>query len=149
MTPVVLALDLGACTGWATNAFRQLSGGTVHFGGDLTERLVAFRHWLEAKNRTCGPFTVVVYELPIVRGRAATKSLFGMQGVVRAVAGEYAGILDVNTQTLKKWAGRGDGEKAGTIARCEALGIVPWDDNHADAVCLLHYTLEKMEVRRD
>lgn len=91
---------------------------------------------------------VVVYERPFCRGLHATRSLWGMAGVVEAVSKPCATVFDVNPQQLKKWAGRGANQKAGTTLRCHELGVVPVDDNHADAVCLAYYALEAMEKER-
>ena len=89
----------------------------------------------------------VVYERPICRGLHATRSLWGMAGVAEAVACGSAAVLDVQLQTLKTWAGpAGEHKKSATLNRCVELGVIPVDDNHADAVCLAFYALEHMEI---
>ena len=143
----ILALDLGATTGWAIIRDGQYSdGGSKEFLGSRSDRLREFSWWL---TDTTAPmqFDTVVFELPFCRGRAATRALWGMAGVVEAVASVSAAVLDVNLQTIKKWAGaKGRMSKDVTTEKCWSLGVVPEDDNHADAVCLAFYAAETMEI---
>ncbi len=152
MGRVILALDLGAKTGWCLLFDGKVYGDTKHFPGDRHARLRAFHDWLHGVLAQFDP-DVVAYERPFARGLAATRSLWGMAGVVEAVAGDFAAILDVNTQTLKAWAraktgiGPASDKKAATTAvATKRLGHAPVDDNHADAVALAFYVREKMKV---
>ena len=54
----------------------------------------------------------------------------------------------VNSATLKKWAtGDGHATKAQMIAACKyKYGIVPVDDNAADACHLYHYYIRKYRI---
>jgi len=104
--------------------------------------------WLERKFEWI-TMDAVIYERPFCRGLHATRSLWGMAGVVEAVACGSAAVLDVNIQTIKKWAGpAGKSNKSATLDKCAELGIIPVDDNHADAVCLAFYALEHMEIAK-
>ncbi len=152
MMHTILALDLGAKTGWCLLVDGKAYGATVEFKGDRHERLRAFHDWLHGVLFEHDP-NVVAYERPFARGLAATRSLWGMAGIVEAVAGDFAAILDVNTQTLKVWArtktglGPSSDKKAATVAvAAQLLGRAPDDDNHADAVALAFYVREKMKV---
>ncbi len=140
----ILALDLGIKTGFCFLLNGEIYGGTKHFIGERPQRLAQLAHWL-TEHMSHEP-DVVVYERPFCRGLHATRSLWGAAGVVEAACSEVAAVLDVNVQSIKTWAGRGSTEKTGTMEKCRELGIEPLDDNHADAVCLAFYTLEKMEI---
>ncbi len=155
MDRTILAIDLGAKTGWCilfSYGKDRVVGGTEEFPGDRHERLRAFHVWLHKMVRDYDP-SVVAYERPFARGLAATRSLWGMSGITEAVAGDSAAVLDVNTQTLKAWAraetgiGPASDKKAATTAvATQRLGHAPVDDNHADAVCLAFYVREKMRI---
>ncbi len=152
MEHAILALDLGAKTGWCLLFDGKVYGGMIEFKGDRHARLRAFHDWLHKMLLDHDP-GVVAYERPFARGLAATRSLWGMAGITEAVAGDFAAVLDVNTQTLKAWArdetGLGpasDKKAATTAAATQRLGHAPVDDNHADAVALAFYVREKMKV---
>lgn len=122
------------------------------FEGDRHARLRAFHDWLHSILSDHDP-NVVAYERPFARGLAATRSLWGMAGIVEAVAGDFAAILDVHNNALKAWArektglGPASDKKAATVAAAtQLLGRTPDDDNHADAVSLAYYVREKMRI---
>lgn len=149
----ILALDLGAKTGWCLLWDGDVvESGTKEFPGDRHTRLRDFWYWLEARmdHFTKTRHAVVAYERPFARGLHATRSLWGMAGITEAVGSRHAAVLDVNVQTLKKWAGCDSKNKAGMMVKArELLGREPDDDNHADAVCLAYYVAEKAKVETD
>ena len=116
--PLILALDLGAVAGWAlVQGGKVDSWGQVSFPGDRHKRLWAFQAWLSSflPER---PLDVVAYERPFTRGLAATRSLWGMAGIVDAwshglgTVGVGGAAIDLVPATLKKWAtGSGKAEK--------------------------------------
>jgi Holliday junction resolvasome RuvABC endonuclease subunit len=143
----IFALDLGATTGWAVLVDGEYrAGGSKKFDGSRLDRLRRFQAWLNTFVEGWEP-DAVVYERPFCRGLGATRSLWGMAGVTEAVASSSAAVLDVNLQTIKKWAGaKGRMSKDVTTEKCRSLGVEPRDDNHADAVCLAFYAAETMEI---
>lgn len=149
-TAVVLALDLGSAMGWAlragdgtivsgTEAFRQdrWSGGGM--------RYLRFRHWLGEIATMTGGLGLVVYEE--VRRHAGTDAAHVYGGFLatltawsedRAVA--YEGVP---VGTIKRFAtGKGNAGKDAVIAAICAHGFSPADDNEADALALLLWTIE-------
>lgn len=163
----ILALDLGAKTGWCLWKDKSMiiqkirsgyyghpstqpvfEGGVVEFKGDRHTRLRDFNSWLRAM--MTDDLDIVAYERPFARGLHATRSLWGMAGITEAVGSRYAAVLDINVQTLKTWAGCDSKNKNGMMVKArELLGREPDDDNHADAVCLAHYVAENAEVGTD
>lgn len=158
----ILALDMSSKTGWAVihSDFRVASeplyraSGVWQFKGNRVKRAVLFREALTTVTAMYGPFDAVMYERPFARGRDATRSLWGMAGMVESTFGDKAAVLDTEVNTLKKWAAEWRGlrfaQRTGKAHTLEVarriLGREPIDDNEADAVCLGWYTAEKMEV---
>lgn len=101
-----------------------------------------------------GPYDFIVYEGQFVRGGAATKALFGVVGVVEAVAHfNGAGVMDVPQATVTKWckekAGIEKGAKVDRKALMEQVvngmnpAVVPESEHEYDAACLWYYIKEK------
>ena len=93
---------------------------------------------------------VVVYERPFARGLDATRSGWGYAGIIEAYIVIHGAVpLDVQNNTVRKWA-TGSGKKAGSkqpmIDAAERLSGLKLDEHSADAVCIWHYTKEKMVV---
>jgi len=137
------------------------------------KRLTRFRSWLkdmliDSNNHIL--VDQVTYELPHHRGGAATRWLVGMATiVVTACADLDIPVDNVHTATLKKWTtGKGRAEKhemiAAVFARWPKIvgdgeryvkpylaekkkrlpkDVVVLEDDEADAIALLMYTLEK------
>lgn len=93
---------------------------------------------------------VIVYERPIARGLDATRSLWGYAGIVEAYAVIHEAVpLDVQNNTVRKWAtghGAKQGSKTPMIDAAERLSGLKLDEHSADAVCIWHYTNEKMVI---
>lgn len=141
----LLALDLGSSVGLATS-FR---GWTDQLSGNREQKLMEFKRILQGGYLAPFDFDVVVYERPFARGLAATRFLWGMAGVVEAVATENgAAVLDVLPSTIKKWAtGNGRATKGEMIEAASRLRPHRrFTEHEADAVCLWHYTMEKAVV---
>ena len=149
----ILALDLGATTGFALiEEGKALSWGEKTFPGDRPQRFRAFRRWLVAYLLANRPDTVI-YERPFCRGLHATRSLWGMAGIVEEAVVDYAACLDIVPTTLKKWAtGSGKASKQDMIFI--AVRFVhppqsgPWPEmgeHEADAIILGLYAAENIE----
>lgn len=151
----VLALDLGAKTGWVVRqGDAVVDSGTVEFRGGRAgderrhERLAGLFRWLTQTlldARLDGtPFDVVAYERPFARGLDATRSLWGMAGLVEAVATVGgASVLDVNVSTLKRHAGVKAKDKPMRWAKDQ--GYLPATDHEADALLLADYVVANAE----
>ncbi len=148
----ILALDLGSTIGWATvEDGKVLTWGEQTFPGDRAHRLHAFREWLLEALAWC-PDTVI-YERPFSRGLHATRSLWGMAGIVEEAVVDRAACLDIVPSTLKKWAtGSGRANKEQMIIA--AVRLVhppqsgPWAEmreHEADAIILGLYAAENIE----
>lgn len=92
----------------------------------------------------------VLYERPFGRGMDATRCLWGIAGIIEAVATKHGcAVLDIDNMTLKKWAlGSAGGErnKEPMIAKAAELGYSDLNEHEADAVLLYRYGLDKIEV---
>lgn len=143
----IVAFDLGATFAWATNIYRGRRCGVITLPGIRAHRLGAFAGWLRDDNAWLRQADVIVYETPFARGRDATRSLWGMAGVLEAGATELGlPVVDVAVPTIKKFAtGSGRGPKVDMIAAARRMGYRGRDEHEADAYCLLKYAEENLE----
>ncbi len=139
----ILALDLGATTGWAFGCpGKPTRYGVEEFTGTRTERLGAFLSWLTLQlgMEIYRDLDVVVYERPFARGAAAIRSLWGMAGVVEAVSQEHGvAVVDAEVQTVKKFVAKGHAAKHAVIAAMRRRGYEPEGEHDADALAVLTY----------
>lgn len=145
----IIAFDLGRNMAWAHNvdlvqvfaAHNSFEGERAHRQGRILELLpLIFRD-------TPRPFDAVVYETPFARGRDATRSLWGIAGLIEACA-TNAGlpVVDVAVPTIKKFAtGHGKACKEDMIAAAQRMGYKGSNEHEADAVCLLRYAEANLE----
>jgi hypothetical protein len=148
-TSVILALDLGHCTGWAVrnrdgaiasgvHAFRP---GRFEGGGMIWLR---FRAWLQEVDETSGGLGVVVFEE--VRRHAGTAASHAYGGYLAHLTAwaeankiPYQGVP---VGTIKRHvAGKGNADKQAVIEAVRRLGFAPAGDNEADALALLHWAI--------
>ena len=146
----VLALDIATRTGyfslheagvWNFTESKQRNGNKMHG---------AFRAMLLAYMRRYGIRQVVAEDVSVNRHFYDLRRLAELRGILLEVCDE----LDlpepefVNPATLKKWAtGDGHADKAQMIAACKSrYGIVPVDDNAADACHLFHYYIRRYRL---
>ncbi len=147
----ILALDIGSHMGLAWRGYRSgledvLMWKHWHLAqddGKLLDRphraALLLRHLTWFKEAEFVP-DFVVYERPFARGQDATRSGWGLAGVIEAVFGEVAGIADVDPSTVKKFmTGSGKAEKAEMIEAARALGYDGDNEHCADAVSVLLY----------
>lgn len=143
----ILALDMATKTGWAHS---DGGSGVKDFRSakDLTDKLIAFRVWLDSL-LIMRPTDVIVYEAAHFRGGAATRQAVGFETCVR-LAARYMEIKcdTCHTATLKKHAtGKGNATKDDMLvaAMQQHPTVRLLDDNHVDALWLLHWAQSNLE----
>ena len=143
----IIAVDLGATFAWATNLPLRRRWGVVSTPGIRAHRLAAFSKFLRANRDWMQDADAFVYETPFARGRDATRSLWGMAGVLEAEVTEMGlPMVDVAVATIKKFAtGKGNGPKVSMIAAAQRLGYRGHNEHEADAYCLLKYSEVNLE----
>ncbi len=138
----IIAFDLGANMAWADLA------QTAHhfFEGNRVVRFAAIASWLQGFSWK--KYDVVVYETPLARGQAATRSLWGIAGILEAaVTCANLPIVDVAVPTIKKFAtGNGFAAKDDMIKAAQKFGYIGQNEHEADAVCLLNYAIANLET---
>ena len=156
MNNTILALDLATKTGWACNQPYETGKPTIISGVQIFDvkrgespgmRFLRCRGWLNEINDLVMP-DVIAYEQAHHRGGAATACGVGLVTVVLEFAAQHKiEITSVHSATLKKWAtGSGRASKDQMIEAVIRKGHQPQDDNEADALLLLYYTIESLGV---
>lgn len=148
----ILALDLGATTGWAVNLPGiGVTSGIAEFknsrfeGGGMP--FLKFHRWLSSIHKAHPVGEIVFEEVRRHAGTTAAHAYGGFLAHLTAWA-EVKGIpyLGVPVGTIKHHAtGKGNAGKAAVIAAMRAKGHDPGDDNEADALAILHWALEQGE----
>jgi hypothetical protein len=146
----ILALDLGSTTGWAVRTARcRILHGTAEFrpsryeGGGM--RYLRFGKWLDQTLDVTGGIDAVYFEE--VRRHIGTDAAHIYGGFLAALTSwcEQRGIAyqGVPVGTIKRFAtGKGNADKAAMIAAIRERGFEPADDNEADAIAILLWTLD-------
>ena len=143
----VLALDIATHTGyfsvheagtWNFTESRRRNGNRMHG---------AFRTVLVSFIRAHGIRRVVTEDVSVNRYFYDMRRLSELRGILLEVC-DSLGLPEpefVNPAVLKKWAtGDGHATKAQMVAACkERYGIIPVDDNAADACHLFHYYIRR------
>jgi hypothetical protein len=148
--PTILALDLGTTTGWAAQtADGRPQSGSVSFrpsryeGGGI--RYLRFRAWLDSTLADLGRLSAIYFEE--VRRHAGTDAAHIYGGLLAILTAwcEQQGVAyqGVPVGTIKRFiAGKGNADKAAVIAAVRKRGFAPEDDNEADAVAILLWSIE-------
>ena len=150
----ILAIDLGTTTGWA---LRSATGPITHGfialrpqrfeGGGM--RYLRFKRWLsELKMAAADIHTVYFEEVRRHAGVDAAHVYGGLMATLTAWC-EHHNIpyQGVPVGTIKKHAtGKGNASKDEVIAAMQARGHLVIDDNEADALALLHWTIDTQEA---
>lgn len=154
----IIAFDQGQNFACAMNNFKGANMGVkthfVFFDGERPHRqgmLLAYLDQLfnDLRQLPGGPHILdaAVYETPFNRGPHATRSGWGIAGVIEACATK-AGlpVVDVAVPTIKKFAtGHGRAPKEDMIAAANNWGYLGNNEHEADAVCLLKYAEKYLE----
>jgi Holliday junction resolvasome RuvABC endonuclease subunit len=145
MSIKILALDMATKLGWATNVQLPVSSGVEVFdvcrGASPGARYFKFVKWLQNQIAAIQP-DLVVYEQASQRGGPATEILVGFTTHLQSVC--YMKKIEhvaIRADHIKIFAtGKGKAEKDEMMKACAAkLGIMPIDDNHADALWILEF----------
>ena len=144
---MILALDLGTTTGWATGGDVAAHSGTVKFahgryeGGGM--RFLKFEQWLE-QNWT---HARVVYFEEVRRhiGTTAAHVYGGFLATLTAWCEKHKiSYQGVPVGTIKKFAtGKGNADKIQMVAAANDAGWTVTDDNEADAYWILRYAMSQ------
>ena len=146
----VLALDLGTMLGWAIQlAGGRIESGTVSFrpsrydGGGI--RYLRFRGWLDSIAADAGDISAIYFEE--VRKHAGIDAAHVFGGLLATLTSwcEQRSIpyQGVPVGTIKRFiTGKGNADKAAVIAAVRARGFAPADDNEADAIAILLWSVE-------
>lgn len=155
----IIALDLGSHMALAHNLCgdvvitdsREFDGIRAHRNGAIIDWLT--RRFTEISN--VGHVDLVVYERPFARGFDATRSGWGIAGIVEGLATSVLGVAvtDCTPQDIKKFAlGKApsrvkrtsaerkrahDEEKLAMIAAAQGMGYAGHNEHEADAFLLL------------
>lgn len=104
-----------------------------------------FNHWLSEIAETSGPIGAVFFEE--VRAHAGTLAAHVYGGFLAHLAA-WAEFRDVPYEgvpvgTIKRFiTGKGNADKAAVIAAVREKGFAPADDNEADALAILLWSIE-------
>ncbi len=142
----IIAFDLGKNFAWAWRPQRGIVAGHLALDGIRSHRMGQLMKLLPPiLGSMC--FDAVVYETPFARGRDATRSLWGIAGIVEACATNAGcAVVDVAVPTIKKFAtGHGKAPKDDMIAAAQRMGYRGTNEHEADAVCLLAYAEVNLE----
>lgn len=146
---IIIALDLGTTTGWATCDLRgNITSGTASFktgrfeGGGMP--FLRFKHWLTDFKNTLGVIDAVYFEE--VRAHKGVDAAHKYGGFVAHLTSwcerhqiPYCGIP---VGTIKKHiTGKGNASKEEVVAAFKKKGVAPIDDNEADSLALLDFVL--------
>lgn len=84
---------------------------------------------------------LVIYERPFARGFDATRSLWGIAGIIEAMATHNGWpVCDQVPKPIKKWAtGNASASKDDMFAAAIRFGYAVENEHEADAACLLEY----------
>lgn len=144
----ILALDLGTKTGIARKFGLEWHAQSLALNGQTRgERVVQLVDYLDRRSWTQD--TLVAYERPFTRGLAATRSLWGMAGVIEWWAAKYGlTCVDIVPSQVKKWAtGSGIAKKPDMMAAVARLGFPNVDEHAADALLLGLFVAANMEKK--
>lgn len=144
----IIAFDLGRNFAFAHNLKGKLYSKHIILQGDCrAHRLGYLNQYLTALFEMLSGFEAVIYETPFARGRDATRSLWGIAGIIEACASSAnLPVVDAAVPTIKKFAtGSGRGAKTDMISAAQKFGYKGSNEHEADAVCLLRYAEANLE----
>ena len=149
---IILSLDLATSTGWASYVDSHITIGSASFalkrGDSPGMRFLRCRSWLREMLKLLGNIDLIVYEQPHQRGGHPTQVAMGLvTEVLSFSARANIETTTVHSMSLKKWAtGKGNAKKSRMIEEAKNRGYDVTNDDEADAVLMLEYTLEGLNV---
>ena len=146
----ILALDIATKTGWAMVIDNVVTSGVVDLKDydDEGARAVAWFDWLILHPLQHKIDMMVIEAVAGFSFGATAYRVYGLHYVAHLVAFDnQIARRTVPPSTLKKFTtGNGRAKKKDMIAAVQAWGFNPQDDNEADALALLCYAMEKIDV---
>lgn len=144
----ILALDLGTKTGWALSFNGTIFSGTENFatsrfsGGGM--RFLRFRNWLDYIHDKTPVEGVFFEEVRRHLGVDAAHVYGGFLAHLSAWCEDHQiPYQGVSVGIIKKHAtGKGNASKDEIISAMKMKGFDPKDDNEADALALLDFSLK-------
>lgn len=144
----LLALDIATLTGWCVCS--QSGVWDLSTDGEESKGLRHYRFYQRLKEiAATTELKFVVYELPAIQGKFPNFVAVELMGVLKmfcAVNGmKFKGYPPA---TLKKWAtGSGKAKKPEMVEAAKTrYGVIPKDDNEADALHLYHMAIEDLQL---
>lgn len=145
----IIHFDIGSNMAFAHNGMGDdaIIVDSKTFTGNRQERAAATLRWLLKRFKEMKAagieFDVVHYERPFARGQAATRSLWGVAGVLEAasVINGWA-TLDSTPMEIKKFTGNARASKEDMIRHAKLLGYLGSNEHEADAYVGLQYALK-------
>jgi Holliday junction resolvasome RuvABC endonuclease subunit len=147
--PAILALDLGTHTGWALGlGTGPIASGTVSFrpsrydGGGM--RYLRFHGWLDQLKSDVAFGAVYFEEVRRHAGTDAAHVYGGLLATLTAWCERHSiAYQGVPVGSIKRFAtGKGNADKAAMIAAMQDRGFLPADDNEADALAILLWSIK-------
>lgn len=145
----IVSFDLGAEFGVAHNIFDHVHAEHWSLTGARQPRLGGLLHKLDClfntlrqnEKRLSVRLSAVFYERPFARGAHATRSLWGMAGLIEAVSAHFQlPAFDMPPLSIKKFAaGNHRASKEDMIAAAKRFGYTGNNEHEADAICGLKY----------
>lgn len=158
MTPTILALDLGATTGWALRHHDgRIASGSERFGPAHSAarfegggaRFVRMRHWLTATARQAGEIGAVYFEAVHSHNGIDAAHAFGGYLATLTAWCELRRIpyMGVSPGTIKRHAtGHGNADKQAVVMAMRRRGHHPETHDEADALALLHFAMAQEDA---
>lgn len=148
----ILTIDIGTTTGWClkgknggiVSGSLDLRGGRFEGGG---MRFLRFKAWLAEIHELTPVGYVAFEEVRAHKGTDAAHIYGGLMSQLMVFCEEHKiPYQGVPVQTIKKFmTGKGNADKPKMIAAARSHGFGPADDNEADAIGLMLYSLEQPE----
>lgn len=146
----IIHFDIGANMAFAHNGMGDdvIIVDSKVFTGNRQERAAATLRWLLKRFKEMKAegieFDAVHYERPFARGQAATRSLWGVAGVLEAAAVVNGwATLDSTPVEIKKHAtGNAKASKEDMIAAARKAGYRGTNEHEADAYLGLRYAIQ-------
>lgn len=147
-----LCVDLGTTTGFAVGSEGHMVSGVWKLKHDERiesrgARFLRLRRELDALHAV-SPVSLVVYEeVRAHKGNSAARAFGSYEGELQSwCEANKVEFTSAPVGTVKKsWTGKGNATKDHMIAEAERRGWSPADDNEADALAIMNWTLTEFE----
>lgn len=139
----LVAFDLGSETGaaWWPQGYTRSASLKGTRPARFRELWLQLGRWLPTED-----LRLIVFERPFVRGQGATRSGWGMAGIIECY-GQFLQlpVLDASVGEIKKFlTGGGSAAKGDMIDYARDRGWDPQNDHEADAAGLAEFTINNL-----